>query len=97
MVYINTVTNQFYFGREAPPGNDWRLVTIEEYNVLTKEYGIGRIANTPEEWLAHLEELKSQKVRNIERQNNYKLLKEFHTMEKRGPEWDKVFKEILSL
>jgi glycosyltransferase involved in cell wall biosynthesis len=70
---------------------------IEEYNVLTKEYGIGRVANTQEEWLSHLEELKNQKVRNIERQNNYKLLKEFHTMEKRGPEWDKVYKEILAL
>jgi len=70
---------------------------IEEYNVLTKEYGIGRVANTPEEWIGHLEELKSQKVRNIERQNNYKLLKEFHTMEKRGSDWDIVFKEILEL
>jgi hypothetical protein len=37
------------------------------------------------------------KVRNKERQENMRLVKEFHTMEKRGPEWDRVYKEIISL
>jgi glycosyltransferase involved in cell wall biosynthesis len=70
---------------------------IEEYKFLYEEYGIGRVANTKDEWLGHLEELKSQKVRNIERQNNYKLAKEFHSIEARGPEWDKVYREIREL
>ena len=70
---------------------------IEEYKFLYEEYGIGRVANTPDEWLGHLEELKNQKTRNIERQNNYKLSKQFHSIQARGPEWDSVYREIKEL
>lgn len=70
---------------------------IEEYSFLTKEYGIGRVAGTKEEWLSHLEELKDPKVRNIERHNNYQLTKKFHSMQVRGPEWDQVYREIKEL
>lgn len=34
MNYVNTVTNQFSFGSEMPPGEDWRSVTTEEFNDL---------------------------------------------------------------
>lgn len=34
MNYVNTVTNQFSFGSEMPPGEDWRSVTTEEFNEL---------------------------------------------------------------
>lgn len=34
MNWINTVTNQFYFGSGQPPGADWRSVSTEEYNAL---------------------------------------------------------------
>jgi hypothetical protein len=64
---------------------------------LNKEFGLGRVAKNKDEWISHLEELKSVKVRNKERQENLKIIKEFHTMEKRGPEWDQVFKNILDL
>jgi glycosyltransferase involved in cell wall biosynthesis len=70
---------------------------IEEYSYLYNEYGIGRVAKTEDQWLSHLEDLKNPKTRNIERQNNYKLVKEFHTMEKRGKDWDKVYREIIDL
>jgi len=47
--------------------------------------------------LGHLEELSNVKVRNKERQKNMELVRQFHTMEKRGPEWDRVYKEILAI
>jgi glycosyltransferase involved in cell wall biosynthesis len=70
---------------------------MEEYSYLHKEYGIGRVAKTEDQWLSHLEDLKNPKTRNIERQNNYKLVKEFHTMESRGKDWDEVYREIREL
>jgi hypothetical protein len=41
--------------------------------------------------------LSNQKTRNKERQENMRLVREFHSMEKRGPDWDRVYKEILAL
>ena len=70
---------------------------IEEYSFLTREYGIGRVAKNKDEWLSHLEELKNPKIRNIERQNNYQLTKKFHSVEVRGEEWDRVYREIREL
>jgi glycosyltransferase involved in cell wall biosynthesis len=70
---------------------------IEEYKFLYEEYGIGRVANTEDEWLGHLEELRNQKVRNIERQKNYQLVKQYHSLEASGPEWDNVFNQINEL
>jgi glycosyltransferase involved in cell wall biosynthesis len=70
---------------------------MEEYSYLYKEYGIGRVAKTEDQWLSHLEDLKNPKTRNIERQNNYKLVREFHTMESRGKDWDEVYREIREL
>jgi glycosyltransferase involved in cell wall biosynthesis len=70
---------------------------IEEYSYLYNEYGIGRVAKTEDQWLSHLEDLKNPKTRNIERQNNYKLTKEFHTIEVRGSEWDSVYRQIREL
>lgn len=78
-------------------GVPWIATDYEEYNYLNEEYGIGRIAHSPEEWISHLEELGTDKARNKERHENMRLVKEFHTMEKRGPEWDKVYREILAL
>jgi len=70
---------------------------MEEYSYLHNEYGIGRVAKTKDQWLSHLEDLKNPKTRNLERQNNYKLVKQFHSMEVRGEDWDKVYREIREL
>ena len=79
--------------------NVYQLKTtdFEEYTYLNKEFGVGRIAHTEDEWISHLEELSDQKLRNKERQRNMEIVREFHTMEKRGLEWDKVYKEIRDL
>jgi hypothetical protein len=34
MNWINTVTDQFYFGNNTPPDENWRMVSIEEFNAL---------------------------------------------------------------
>jgi len=81
----------------AAAGVPFVAENIEEYKFLYEEYGIGRVAETPDQWMMHFDELKTEKARNIERQKNYKLVKEFHSIQKRGPEWDKVFKAIKEL
>lgn len=78
-------------------GVPWIATDLEEYSYINKEFGIGRVASTKDEWLGHLEELSNVKVRNKERQKNMDLVRQFHTMEKRGPEWDRVYKEILAI
>jgi glycosyltransferase involved in cell wall biosynthesis len=81
----------------AAAGVPFISTDLEEYSFLNKEFGLGRVAKNKDEWISNLEELKNVKVRNKERQENLKIVKEFHTMEKRGPEWDQVFKDILDL
>lgn len=34
MNWVNTVSNEYYFGEIKPPGVDWRSVTTEEFNAL---------------------------------------------------------------
>lgn len=34
MNWVNTVSNQFYFGQTQPTGSDWRNVPTEEFNAL---------------------------------------------------------------
>lgn len=102
LVPLNTVefnrAKSFIKGLEyAAAGVPFIAEDMEEYSYLQSEYGIGRVAKTKDQWLSHLEDLKNPKTRNIERQNNYKLLKEFHTMEVRGQDWDEVFREIREL
>lgn len=81
----------------AAAGVPFIATDFVEYSYLTKETGIGRVAKNTDEWINHLEELQDQKLRNKERQRNMELVREHHTMEKRGPEWDRVYKEILAL
>lgn len=69
---------------------------LEEYSVLASE-GVGRVAKNMDEWLEHLEFYKNPKNRNIERQNNRRIVQEKHSMEIRGIEWNKVYKEIFAL
>lgn len=81
----------------AAAGVPFIATDLEEYSYLNKEFGVGRVAKDKDEWLNHLEELSNLKKRNIERQENMRIVKEFHTMEKRGPEWDQVYRKILEL
>ncbi len=63
-----------------------------EYQYLA-EQGIGRVANSPEEWLHHLNELIKPQMRVDEANENYSLLKDF-SMDARGDDWDATMRFI---
>jgi len=65
-----------------------------EYEMLERQ-GIGRVARSPEEWEHHLTELLNPKTRKEDVERNLENIKQLHTMEVRGEEWDKVFTQIL--
>ena len=67
-----------------------------EYQYLA-DNGVGRIANTAEEWISHAEELLSPKVRKEERLKNREIVKEKFSMDQRAKDWEEVFDLILAL
>jgi glycosyltransferase involved in cell wall biosynthesis len=67
-----------------------------EYQYLA-DSGVGRIANTPEEWIFHAEELLNPKVRKEERLKNREIVKEKFSMDQRAKDWEEVFDLILAL
>lgn len=64
-----------------------------EYQYLA-DYGVGRIANTQDEWLQHLEDLLDAKTRVNEIKSNYNELEKFN-MDARGDDWDTTMRVIL--
>lgn len=67
-----------------------------EYQYLN-ELGIGRIASTPEEWIANLDELQDQRKRKEEIDKSYENMLQTQTMEVRGHEWNEVMQQISEL
>ena len=66
-----------------------------EYVRLKEEYGIGRLAGTPEEWVHHLSELLDPKVREAESIHNRSIVKAEFGVEKMGKAWDQIIWEVL--
>jgi hypothetical protein len=64
-----------------------------EYKLLF-DAGIGRIANTPDEWMYHFDELRNRKMRRDEAQSNLEAVSEF-SIEKRGDDWEATMQFIL--
>lgn len=69
---------------------------LPEYQWLF-DAGVGRVANSVDEWLYHLGELLDPTMRKDESDINYEIVKENFTMKQAKYEWNKVFEEILSL
>jgi glycosyltransferase involved in cell wall biosynthesis len=67
-----------------------------EYQYLA-DAGVGRIANTPEEWTYHLTELLDPLMRQDDAMVNYEIVKEKFSMEMRGIEWNEVMEKISTL
>ena len=67
-----------------------------EYALL-EEQGIGRVANNPQEWIGHLEELLDPKVRKEDVERNLENLKTTHTMEIRGNDWASTLEQIKNI
>jgi glycosyltransferase involved in cell wall biosynthesis len=66
---------------------------LPEYRYLF-EAGIGRIANTEQDWIYHFEELLDKQLRDDEAKINRDLLSEF-SIKKRVSDWESVMMEIL--
>jgi hypothetical protein len=67
-----------------------------EYELLSKD-GVGRVAYNQEDWSRHLEELLNPSVRKSEATENYRIVKEKHSMDARAKEWDEVMNNILDI
>jgi len=64
---------------------------LPEYRYLSETSGVGRVADTPEEWVKHLTELLDYNTRKKEAGvQRAKVLKD-HTIVTRAPEWVNVF------
>ena len=66
-----------------------------EYEYLSKEGEIGRVAYNQDDWIYHLDELRDKNLRRDETAYNLEKLQNF-TMDARGPEWNEVFKKLLA-
>lgn len=69
---------------------------LPEYQLFA-DAGVGRIANTPDEWIGHMTELLNPKTRLEERTKNREIISEQFSMKQRGYDWDEVFRKILAL
>jgi glycosyltransferase involved in cell wall biosynthesis len=69
---------------------------LPEYQLLA-DAGVGRIADTTDEWINHMTELLNPKTRLEERMKNREIISEKFSMKQRGYDWDEVFKKILAL
>jgi glycosyltransferase involved in cell wall biosynthesis len=69
---------------------------LPEYQLFA-DAGVGRIANTPDEWIGHMTELLNPKTRLEERTKNREIISEKFSMKQRGYDWDEVFRKILTL
>lgn len=67
-----------------------------EYELLEQQ-GIGRVAYSGAEWIAHLSELEDPRVRKQEVEKNYENLLASQTMKVRGSDWNEVMLQIREL
>ncbi len=101
IVPLNTLdfneAKSFIKGLEyAASGVPFIAQDISEYRYLA-ETGVGRVAHTQDEWIAHCEELLDPKVRHKERLKNLENVRKYHTMEQRRKDWENAFQAILEL
>lgn len=67
-----------------------------EYEFLA-DSGIGRVANTEEEWIYHLDELQYFALRDDEAKINKEIIYEQFSIDKKVNEWADVYKKIMDL
>lgn len=80
----------------AAAGIPFVASALPEYEYLS-ECGIGRVAKTPEDWIASFDELLDESMRQDESIHNYKILKESFTIEANAQKWVDVFRQIVKL
>lgn len=68
---------------------------VGEYRRLHDEYGVGRLASTPEEWTAHLEELCNPQVRAKEAKGQLEIVKNELDVKNMASTWSDVLSNFL--
>lgn len=64
---------------------------LPEYRYLSEESGVGRVANTAEEWVKHLTELLDYDTRKKEAGTQRSRVLKEHSIVARAPQWVKVY------
>jgi hypothetical protein len=67
-----------------------------EYELLESQ-GVGRVAYSTQEFIAHLSELEDPKIRKEDVERNFENIKKYHTMQHRASEWNEVMHKIRDL
>jgi glycosyltransferase involved in cell wall biosynthesis len=80
----------------AASGIPFIAQALPEYQLLA-DSGVGRVATTQDDWLGHMEELLDPSLRNIERKNNFELVKENFSMKQRGVDWSEALNNIMDI
>ena len=65
-----------------------------EYIRLNREYGIGRIAHSIDEWAENIKELNDPRVRIAEAKKNRELVKQLD-VKHMAREWAEIFESLL--
>jgi glycosyltransferase involved in cell wall biosynthesis len=69
---------------------------LPEYRYLA-DAGVGRIASTPSQWMAHLDELQDASLRRDEAQMNYEIVKDQFSMNSSARQWLSIFEQIMDI
>ena len=67
---------------------------LGEYRRLYDQYGIGRLASTPEEWVQHLTELTDPGIRSREAKRQREITQEHLDVRNMAKRWDEIFSEF---
>jgi hypothetical protein len=98
IVPLNNI--EFNYAKSFIKGLEYAAAGIPFVSSYSPEYkyladnGIGRVAQTPNEWIYHLDELLDFSMRRDEVRENHLLLSNF-SMDKRGEDWDATMRSIL--
>lgn len=71
----------------AAAGIPFIATPTEEYRILAAD-GVGRLAETPDEWRDHVTDLLDPDVRRAEAEQNLRIVREKYDISVRGAEWD---------
>lgn len=66
-----------------------------EYVRLQEEYGIGRIAHTPDDWLRHISELSHSKERSTEARQQRQIVATHLDVKRMAAEWDALVESLV--
>jgi glycosyltransferase involved in cell wall biosynthesis len=79
----------------AAAGIPFIASNISEYKRLNETYGLGRLASTPEEWTANIEELLNVQKRGGEGKRGHAIVRDYLDVRHMAAKWSEVLKSFL--